>query len=55
MAKNVYDVVARLRDALQADYVVLGGGNVKRLRELPPQTLLGDNQNARVDSASGDL
>jgi len=46
-AKNVYDVVARLRDALQADYVVLGGGNVKRLRELPPQTLLGDNQNAR--------
>jgi hypothetical protein len=46
-AKNVYDVVARLRNALQADYVVLGGGNAKRLGELPPRTFLGDNQNAR--------
>jgi predicted NBD/HSP70 family sugar kinase len=45
--KNVYDMVARLRDALQADYVVLGGGNAKRLGELPPRTFLGDNQNAR--------
>jgi len=41
-------VVARLRDALQwADYVVLGGGNAKRLGELPSRTFLGDNQTAR--------
>ena len=29
-----------------ADYVVLGGGNAKRLRSLPPDTRLGDNRNA---------
>jgi predicted NBD/HSP70 family sugar kinase len=32
----VADVVARLSLALQADEVVLGGGNVKELKELPP-------------------
>ena len=32
----VFDVVARLKHALQAEYVVLGGGNTKKLDELPP-------------------
>jgi polyphosphate glucokinase len=44
----VADVVARLKDALEADYVVLGGGNSKNLKDLPPGTELGDNRNAFV-------
>jgi polyphosphate glucokinase len=46
--KNVADVVARLVAALEPDDVVLGGGNVKRLKELPPGTRAGDNANAFV-------
>ncbi len=42
----VADVVARLKTAMVADYVVFGGGNAKRLRSLPPDTRLGDNRNA---------
>jgi polyphosphate glucokinase len=42
----VFDVVARLRAAFMADYVVLGGGNVKKLDELPPACRMGDNSNA---------
>jgi polyphosphate glucokinase len=42
----VFDVVGRLKHALLADYVVLGGGNVKKLGELPPDCRLGDNHNA---------
>jgi polyphosphate glucokinase len=42
----VFDVVKRLRDAFMADYVVLGGGNVKKLDELPPACRMGDNSNA---------
>jgi polyphosphate glucokinase len=42
----VADVVKRLADALQPDYVVLGGGNVKKLAELPPGTRAGANANA---------
>jgi polyphosphate glucokinase len=42
----VYDVVARLQAALLPEYVVLGGGNVKRLDELPPGCRQGSNQNA---------
>jgi polyphosphate glucokinase len=48
---SVHDVVARLRAALVADYVVLGGGNVKRLTELPPNSRPGDNNNAFVGGA----
>jgi polyphosphate glucokinase len=44
--RHVADVVAALRDALQADYVVLGGGNAKKLKRLPERARLGDNQNA---------
>ena len=40
------DVVDKLRAALQAEYVVLGGGNAKKLKKLPPKTRLGDNRNA---------
>lgn len=42
----VFDVVTRLRNAFLADYVVLGGGNVKKLDELPPACRMGDNSNA---------
>jgi len=44
--KAVEDVVARLRAAFLADMVILGGGNAKKLRTLPPGTKLGDNSNA---------
>jgi predicted NBD/HSP70 family sugar kinase len=44
--RHVNDVVKRLKAALEADYVVLGGGNAKLLKQLPPGTELGDNANA---------
>jgi polyphosphate glucokinase len=44
--KAVAEVIARLKEVLEADYVVLGGGNAARLKELPPGTRLGDNLNA---------
>ena len=43
---KVADVVARLITALEPEDVVLGGGNVKRLKELPPRCRAGDNANA---------
>ena len=45
--KNVFDVVKQLKNALQVEYVVLGGGNSKRLMTLPPGAIRGDNENAR--------
>jgi polyphosphate glucokinase len=44
--QHVFDVVQRLRDAFMSDYVVLGGGNTKKLDELPPDCRRGDNSNA---------
>jgi polyphosphate glucokinase len=44
--KQVFDVVDRLVAALEPDDVVLGGGNAKILKELPPGCRLGDNENA---------
>ena len=44
--RHVADVVERLKGALAADYVVLGGGNAKLLKKLPAGTRLGDNRNA---------
>jgi ROK family len=44
--RYVADVVTRIKDALEADYVVLGGGNSKNLKNLPPGVELGDNRNA---------
>jgi polyphosphate glucokinase len=49
--RHVDDVVERLKNALGADYVVLGGGNSKLLKELPPHARLGDNQNAFLGGA----
>jgi polyphosphate glucokinase len=43
---HVFDIVKQLKNALEADYVVLGGGNAKVLKKLPPSTRLGDNGNA---------
>jgi predicted NBD/HSP70 family sugar kinase len=42
----VFDVVARLVAALEPDDVVLGGGNIKKLKELPPGCRPGENANA---------
>lgn len=42
----VADVVQRLMDAFEVDYVVLGGGQVDLLKELPPGARRGDNANA---------
>jgi polyphosphate glucokinase len=44
----VFDVVDRLRRALLAEYIVLGGGNVKKMDELPPHCRMGDNSHAFV-------
>ena len=46
--KRVSDVVARLIAALEPEDVVLGGGNVKKLKELPPGCRAGNNANAFV-------
>ena len=45
--RHVGRVVALFIDALRVDYVVLGGGNSRRLDDdLPPNTRLGTNANA---------
>jgi predicted NBD/HSP70 family sugar kinase len=44
--REVDAVVEILRDALEPDYIVLGGGNVRRLARLQPGTRRGDNRNA---------
>ena len=44
--KNVEQVVETLVAALEPEEVVLGGGNVKKLKELPPKCRAGDNANA---------
>jgi len=44
--KNVADVIVRLRAALEADDVVVGGGNAKLLKQLPPGVRSGANRNA---------
>ncbi len=44
--RSVADVVSRLVAALEPDDVVIGGGNVKKLKELPKGCRVGDNANA---------
>lgn len=44
--KHVARVTKMLKTSLGADYVVLGGGNSKKLKELPPGAQLGSNDNA---------
>jgi predicted NBD/HSP70 family sugar kinase len=46
--RHVDDVVTLLKNALQAEDVVLGGGNVKLLDELPAGARRGSNANAFV-------
>jgi polyphosphate glucokinase len=46
--KVVREVVDQLRDALEVDYVVIGGGNARRLKHLGKNERLGDNDNAFV-------
>ena len=43
---DVSDVIARLVEALEPDDVVIGGGNVKKLKDLPEGCREGDNANA---------
>jgi polyphosphate glucokinase len=44
--RHVTDVVERLTAALEPNDVVLGGGNVKNLKELPEGSRAGNNDNA---------
>jgi polyphosphate glucokinase len=44
--RHVAEVVTTLKNALEADYVVIGGGNAKFLKELPPGAQLGSNEHA---------
>ena len=44
--QHVAKITKKLKTALEADYVVLGGGNSKKLRKLPPGARLGNNENA---------
>ncbi len=46
--RQVAKIVESLKSALEPDYVVIGGGNAKKLRELPPGAHLGANGNAFV-------
>jgi polyphosphate glucokinase len=43
---RVAAAVEHLTAALEPDYIVLGGGNAKKLKSLPPRARLGDNENA---------
>ncbi len=44
--KSVLDIVERLKAAMVCDYVLLGGGNAKLMKNLPPHLILGENSNA---------
>jgi hypothetical protein len=44
--REVMFAVGQLRKSVIADYVVLGGGKAKKLRDLPKDTELGNNRNA---------
>jgi polyphosphate glucokinase len=42
--ESVFDIVGRLKAAMEPDYVVLGGGNVELLEDLPPNCVRGGNE-----------
>lgn len=44
--RHVHKIVALLAAATNADYTVIGGGNVRFLEELPPNVRRGSNANA---------
>ena len=41
--RHVHEVVEMLKAGLQADYVVLGGGQTKKLKTLPAGVRISDN------------
>ena len=44
--KSVLDIITRLQAAMVCDYVLLGGGNAKLMKDLPAGVVLGANSNA---------
>jgi hypothetical protein len=46
--KAVDKITNHLISALEPDYVVFGGGNAKRLKDLPDKCRLGENSNAFI-------
>ena len=46
--RHVFKITEKLKTALEADYVVLGGGNAAKLKKLPPGARRGDNDNAFI-------
>ncbi len=44
--RAVFETVERLSAAIEPDYVMIGGGAVGELEELPPNCRRGDNENA---------
>jgi len=44
--RQVVNAVAQVRKSFIADYIVLGGGNAKKLKQLPKGAELGHNRNA---------
>jgi polyphosphate glucokinase len=46
--RTVNEVVAQLSTALEADYVVIGGGNARKLKRLPRNARLGSNDFAFI-------
>jgi len=44
--KSVLDIVTRLQAAFICDYVLLGGGNAKLMKNLPDHVIIGANSNA---------
>ena len=46
--RNVKEIVERLRAVLEADYVVIGGGNARKLKRLPKNARLGNNDFAFI-------
>ncbi|MBS0578958.1 MAG: ROK family protein [Proteobacteria bacterium] len=46
--KDAIEIIEHLKAALGVDYVVLGGGNARRLKKLPDRVRLGRNSNAFV-------
>ncbi len=46
--RHVADVVDQLKNVLEVNYVILGGGNARLLKKLPPGSQLGSNATAFV-------
>ena len=44
--KSVLNIIDRLQAAMVCDYVLLGGGNAKLMKDLPSGVILGANSNA---------